>query len=649
MALAVAQATSVSPTGSTTPPNSVDSANLSFGSATTTGSLIVVATGYFNTTAAQLASEVTDNKSNTYQLSVSAGGAGNTEGGGICYNNNGTRGASHQVTVNPSGASHSIAINLIEVTGQDQTTSTSCFDATTVANANDITSPFTVTAAAAISGNQIAVYLAGIGGGSGSNAVTEPSGYTRVGSYNDAGLGFVFDCAYKINETGTPSPACTWAGTVSPESPREFFATFKEAAGGAAAASIDALVLGLADPNLGVIGIPGAVPETFAAPMLAYSDVGPAVSGDVSVVAYLPVGISSGSSGVTRDTSALVASLSVGAPSFASATRDTTPLVASLQVGPDIRASATRNTSALSAHLPVAPDIRAAATRNADAPSYLPVGVMPYAPATRNATIVGYLPAGIDLRADATRGATAPGYLPAGVVLYAPATRNATAPGYLPVGVILREFSGGEDKSVVAVLYIGLDLRADASRNTTALSGVLPVAITPVSSGGRDALVSAVLPVGTFPRNSPISRDASAPGFLPVGIDLRAGNISRQATIVGHLPAGVDLRAGNTSRTATIAQAYLPAGVRLGGPVTFNLSVVGKLWVAVAIGHESFGPPDANPLVLTWQEDVLVTYAEVAYVVEWREQSSVQSSEPGYVVEWQEPLGLYIVWQEGTE
>ena len=225
MALAVAQVG-----GNTS--TATNGISFTFGSSTTTGSLIVLGGWNFNTSGSAAAGDFTDSKSNTYQLAGSSLSV--AEGVELGYNNAGTRGTSHQCTVNSPGNGESICAAGVEVTGQDTTNSTSCFDATTLATANDTTSPFNVTAAAAISGNQIGIYLCSIGGASGNQAVGNPTGYTVAASQGNANTDLCGYMGYKINETGTPSPGCTWAGTVGTESPRELFASFKEASGAAA-------------------------------------------------------------------------------------------------------------------------------------------------------------------------------------------------------------------------------------------------------------------------------------------------------------------------------------------------------------------------------------------------------------------------------
>ena len=225
MALAVAQVGGNSSTAT-------NGSSFTFGSTTTTGSLIVVGIWCYNTSGSAAAGDFTDSKSNTYQLAGSL--LSSLEGVEMGYNNAGTRGSSHQCTGNAPGANESICTGGVEITGQDTTNSTSCFDSTTFNTANDTTSPFAVTAAAAISGNQIAVYLCSIGGASGNQAVGDPTGYTLIKSQGNANTDLCGYMGYKINVTGTPSPACTWAGTVGSESPREAFASFKEASGAAA-------------------------------------------------------------------------------------------------------------------------------------------------------------------------------------------------------------------------------------------------------------------------------------------------------------------------------------------------------------------------------------------------------------------------------
>lgn len=191
----------------------------------TAGSLIVVMASTFDAISAFTAGECTDSKSNTYTLIGQRNGGSLAMGTALWYTNNNTRGATHTVTIDltPQTGGRFVNLGVVEITGQALT---SPLDSTTFATAVDTTSPFTVTSAAAIVGNQIAVYGAVINGSS-SAAWTQPTGYTNIINQGNGAADNLFDNAYKINETGTPSPGAAY--TAGNTDAVEIFATFKEA------------------------------------------------------------------------------------------------------------------------------------------------------------------------------------------------------------------------------------------------------------------------------------------------------------------------------------------------------------------------------------------------------------------------------------
>lgn len=227
MALAVAQVGGNVGTGA-------GSISATFGSTTTSNSLIVALCHTYNTSGAAAAGDVTDSKTNTYQLALANFGGASAPGISGYYNSAGTRGASHQLTVNlVNSSSDSSNIAMIEITGQDTSTSSSCFDATTAASGTDSSSPWSVTSAAAISGNEIAIYGVTIDTSS-VTPFTQPTNYSDIINQGDGGQALVSCASYKNLETGTPSPGATstHSGTA-----RELFLTFKEASSSASASA----------------------------------------------------------------------------------------------------------------------------------------------------------------------------------------------------------------------------------------------------------------------------------------------------------------------------------------------------------------------------------------------------------------------------
>lgn len=202
----------------------------------TAGSDIIVIGHIFATAGAAANGDITDSKSNTYTLLGSSIGTSVTSGIAMWHSNNTTRGASHTVTYNPTASagtgSESINVAVVEITGQD---SSADFDATTLATfADNISpfSPFNVTASAAISGNQIAVYGTTLNAGS-NFAFTQPTGYTNIINTGNGAAALVSLASYKIDETGTPTVGATRTDSDTGDC-HTIIATFKEAAGGGA-------------------------------------------------------------------------------------------------------------------------------------------------------------------------------------------------------------------------------------------------------------------------------------------------------------------------------------------------------------------------------------------------------------------------------
>jgi hypothetical protein len=198
---------------------------------TVSGSLLVVILHSYNTAGVGANGDITDSKSNTYTHHGGFYNGVNGAGIAIYSNDAGTRGSGHFISGNRvnDGASQ-CNIACIEITGHN---TGAAFDATTFAAIADASgnTPWLVTAAAAISGNQIAVGGVTIDTG-GTNAWTDPTGYTNI-NHQDNGSGALVTCAsYKLNETGTP--VVSWANndTTSTGLSAVLIATFKEAGGG---------------------------------------------------------------------------------------------------------------------------------------------------------------------------------------------------------------------------------------------------------------------------------------------------------------------------------------------------------------------------------------------------------------------------------
>lgn len=189
----------------------------------TATSLIVAIGHFFDNSSAPNDGDVTDSHSNAYTLVVNGAGGAGLPGVAIWYNNNGTRGAAHTVDVAVAGVSDQNN-SIIEITGQDLTSAV--FDTTTDATGTDSASPYDVTAAAAISGNQIAIYGVTLDA-SDNVAWGQPSGYSNIRNVQNGTASLVSAASYKINETGTPTVGATRTGSATA---REAFATFKEVA-----------------------------------------------------------------------------------------------------------------------------------------------------------------------------------------------------------------------------------------------------------------------------------------------------------------------------------------------------------------------------------------------------------------------------------
>jgi hypothetical protein len=96
--------------------DNVDSGSATFDSSTTTGNLIAVSIWGWRATGFTVAlGTVTDNKSNTYAVANEI--TNSTPGAGIHYKENASGGASHQVTVDPTGTGNYFDVNCYEVSG----------------------------------------------------------------------------------------------------------------------------------------------------------------------------------------------------------------------------------------------------------------------------------------------------------------------------------------------------------------------------------------------------------------------------------------------------------------------------------------------------------------------------------------------------
>jgi hypothetical protein len=186
----------------------------------TTGSTIVVICIHFTTAGASANGDCTDSKSNGYTLATSLLGGANAVGVSAYYNIGGTRGTSHTVTVNRVNSSQETTnLHVIEITSDG----TISYDSASAATANDTTSPFTVTAAAAMQNNAIGIYGVVLSTG-GTNAFTNPTDYVDIYEETDGANNTVSHASYKLNETGTPAVAASNTDTV--DDAREIFISF---------------------------------------------------------------------------------------------------------------------------------------------------------------------------------------------------------------------------------------------------------------------------------------------------------------------------------------------------------------------------------------------------------------------------------------
>lgn len=175
------------------------------------GSLIVVLAAYWNTAGASAGGDVTDSKSNTYSVWTDSLGGVSAAGIAVYYNNAGTRGSSHTISVNRINDAGSWAtFGFIEITGQ----SGSPINTDTDATATDGTSPFDVTAAASIPSGSTVLYAASIDTGT-DQAIGDPSGYSVIYEEPNGSFAMCLGSHYKENESGTPTVGCTKAGSIA--------------------------------------------------------------------------------------------------------------------------------------------------------------------------------------------------------------------------------------------------------------------------------------------------------------------------------------------------------------------------------------------------------------------------------------------------
>ncbi len=177
------------------------------------GSLIVVVAHYYNTAGAAANGDVTDSKGNSYTLWPGSEVAGSTNitGTAVYYNNAGTRGTTHTVSVNRVNDNGSLTnCSVIEITGQHASPINTTADATS----NDATSPYDVTAGAALPTNNIAIYGNCLDTGD-TNAYGAPAGYTAILVESDGSSTLCSAAYYKVNESGTPTVGATKGGTIS--------------------------------------------------------------------------------------------------------------------------------------------------------------------------------------------------------------------------------------------------------------------------------------------------------------------------------------------------------------------------------------------------------------------------------------------------
>lgn len=178
----------------------------------TAGSTIIVVSAHFSDRATGYANgDVTDSKGNSYTLITDPGS--DVPSVTIHYNIGGTRGATHTVTNNPlAGGAGTLNIAVIEITADG----TISFDSTTKSQGADNTGPnLSVTAAAAIAGNQFAVMGAANDTGDNPASWTNPTGYSDIYEETNGAANLVSGAWYKNAETGTPTVTAVTGGTMA--------------------------------------------------------------------------------------------------------------------------------------------------------------------------------------------------------------------------------------------------------------------------------------------------------------------------------------------------------------------------------------------------------------------------------------------------
>lgn len=501
MALAVAQAT-----GSTS--SGLASVTVSFGSSTTSGSLIVGIGCYYNTGGVVgAAGDCTDSKSNTYSLAGYSFGAVNQAGIGGYYNNAGTRGSSHSVTVNlVNAAGESDQLGIIEITGQDPSTP---FDSTTFATANDITSSFDVTAAAAISGNQIAIYGVSVAGTSGSPSWTGPTGYTVAGSQNNADTSLVYWTGYKINETGTPTVGGSWSGTVG-ESPREIFMSFKEAGGGAPAVDYSGPPTDPVDP-LGWMVTTQLQNVPISPDTTPYSADQPVSTADVSVAGWLPAAVHP-IGGATADRNLAGILYSTAIP-FAPASHDIS-IAGIVHVGAPAYGPASHDAN-VAGVLYSGPFVLTSGGFDYITTGVLYATAVPMATVSHTANVAGILYSTATPYGPVSHAANVAGILELGVTPYGPISHTASVAGILYSTAIA--YTGPSfDQSTIGVLFAGAYSPATITTSRT-VTGIVPAGPIQLSTVTATRSVAGWLPVAPG-HVAVVTHTTSTLGLVVVGV-----------------------------------------------------------------------------------------------------------------------------------
>jgi hypothetical protein len=628
MALAVLQTTSGG-----NGVNAADTDTQIFSSATTTGSLYVVAVGVFNTSGAPAAGNVTDNAgggSNTYQLAGNTAGWGAAiEAAGLWYNSNGTRGGTHQVTVNPPGASSSIHTTLIEVAGQDITSSTSCFDATTFAVANDTTSPFVIGAGGAISGNQIAFHLNCIGGQSGGTNYTQPTGYTNVSNVVDANSFLVWGCDYKINETGTPSLSSTWNGTVGSESPKQLFATFKEAgAGGAVTSGGPQLTFDQTTTTFvqGPFTVDQYGPELSIDSQVTSADqattgvifAGAAIVGstghDASVTGLIEAGAGPVS---TSGHDAILSGVVVAGASVYSIPTDqaTTGIIYAAAV---IYSSVGHDAN-VTGLIEAAADVVATAGHDAQVTGTVQAGADVVSTVSHAAQVTGLIAAGADVVSTVSHIATMTGLIAAGASVTGIPTHNVSLTGSIFAGAVITT-SPSTDKATTGVIYAGASVGAPVGHDASA-TGLIAAGAWASSPVGHDALINAaVIASGANPR-ALVGHDANVQAVI-------AGGVAPYTPIIHSAQVG----------------GLLVAGAVAWAPIRHDAVVAGRIFGGM------FGffvkPPDtpADDVDLVFVEQTMIIFREQDWIV-YVEQDGIETRDEDWITYVEQPN---IENREGT-